>query len=179
MTDEPRIKIPDLDDLYRKYYGLVQMQHYRLTGNFHTAEDLTQDTFEKVARNFHRYDDSKASFKTWITCIAKNIAIDYFRRRKTIYTQAEFAEDGSAHEGRNPITPEDEAIGREMESRLGSFFAAHPHQKSAETLQLKLSGHSGKDISELLNLGSMAIKLRQLRIKKQLEQYFQDELQQY
>jgi RNA polymerase sigma-70 factor (ECF subfamily) len=47
------------------------------------AEDITQEVFVKVWKNLKRFDPSK-NFKTWIFTIAKNTALDYFKKKKTI-----------------------------------------------------------------------------------------------
>ena len=43
------------------------------------AEDLTQQTFERALRSWHRYDASRASVSTWLLVIARNLLIDHFR----------------------------------------------------------------------------------------------------
>jgi RNA polymerase sigma-70 factor (ECF subfamily) len=47
-----------------------------------TAEDLTAATFERVIRAWDRFDPSKASERTWILAIARNILADHFRRQQ-------------------------------------------------------------------------------------------------
>ncbi|MCF7764520.1 MAG: RNA polymerase sigma factor [Verrucomicrobia bacterium] len=54
---------------------------WRLTGNQHDAEDLTQDTFVKVYRNIQRYQPVFA-FSTWLFTIAKRTAYSHLRRSK-------------------------------------------------------------------------------------------------
>ncbi|MDQ3729969.1 MAG: sigma-70 family RNA polymerase sigma factor, partial [Actinomycetota bacterium] len=44
------------------------------------AEDLTQATFERALRAWDRFDPKRASAKTWILVIAKNVLIDHYRR---------------------------------------------------------------------------------------------------
>lgn len=44
------------------------------------AEDLTQATFERSLRAWHRYDPERASPKTWLLAIARNLLIDHMRR---------------------------------------------------------------------------------------------------
>lgn len=56
-----------------------------------TAEDLTATTFERALRSLHRYDESRASERTWLLAIARNALTDHFRRerhRKTTSTDA-------------------------------------------------------------------------------------------
>ncbi len=45
-----------------------------------TAEDLTQATFERALRAWPRFDPRKASERTWLLVIARNLLIDYQRR---------------------------------------------------------------------------------------------------
>lgn len=46
------------------------------------ARDLTQDTFIKVAKNLDIFDGSKSKMRTWIVTIAKNVLIDYSRKKQ-------------------------------------------------------------------------------------------------
>jgi RNA polymerase sigma-70 factor, ECF subfamily len=46
------------------------------------AEDLTSATFERVIRNWRRYDQRRASERTWILAIARNQLMDHFRRQR-------------------------------------------------------------------------------------------------
>jgi RNA polymerase sigma-70 factor, ECF subfamily len=46
-----------------------------------TAEDLFQQTWMRVIANIHRFD-SRRSFDAWLFAVARNIAIDYVRRRR-------------------------------------------------------------------------------------------------
>jgi RNA polymerase sigma-70 factor (ECF subfamily) len=62
----------------RKVFGLA----YRFVGRVDEAEDLTQETFVKVYQNLGRYRDTDGSFPTWLMTVARNQAIDQYRRRK-------------------------------------------------------------------------------------------------
>ena len=53
-------------------------------GSKNDASDIVQETFIKVWKNMNRFDENKASFKTWIFTIAKNTAYDYFKKKKTV-----------------------------------------------------------------------------------------------
>jgi RNA polymerase sigma-70 factor, ECF subfamily len=47
-----------------------------------TAEDLTAATFERVIRAWDRFDPAKASERTWILAIARNLLADHYRRQQ-------------------------------------------------------------------------------------------------
>jgi len=50
-------------------------------GNVQDAEDVTSVVFEKVVVNLATFDDTKASFTTWIYRIATNSVTDFFRSK--------------------------------------------------------------------------------------------------
>jgi RNA polymerase sigma-70 factor (ECF subfamily) len=62
----------------RRVFGVT----YRFCGRVDEAEDLTQEVFVKVFRNLDRFQETDASFSTWLTTIARNQAIDHYRRRR-------------------------------------------------------------------------------------------------
>jgi RNA polymerase sigma-70 factor (ECF subfamily) len=47
------------------------------------ANDIVQETFIKVWKNIHKFDQRK-NLKTWIFTIAKRTAIDYLRKVKSV-----------------------------------------------------------------------------------------------
>jgi RNA polymerase sigma-70 factor (ECF subfamily) len=47
-----------------------------------TAEDLTSGTFERVVRSWESFDPRRASERTWILTIARNLLTDHFRRSR-------------------------------------------------------------------------------------------------
>jgi RNA polymerase sigma-70 factor, ECF subfamily len=45
------------------------------------AEDLVQEVYIRVFKSYHRFE-GKSSEKTWLFSIARNVAIDFFRKQK-------------------------------------------------------------------------------------------------
>jgi RNA polymerase sigma factor (sigma-70 family) len=64
------------DEHLRHVYGFLA---YRLRDR-DLAEDLTQATFERALRAWPRFDPNKASERTWLLTIARNLLIDHHRR---------------------------------------------------------------------------------------------------
>jgi RNA polymerase sigma-70 factor, ECF subfamily len=70
-------------------------------GSVQDAEDLTSTVFEKVVVNLSTFDETKASFTTWIYRIATNCVTDFYRsrgRRRESYLEDIEAEGGTAGE---------------------------------------------------------------------------------
>lgn len=78
--------------LYNRYHqGIYRFLYYR-TGNPQIAEDLTSDVFLKMVQALPRYHYDSISFPAWLFQIARNLAIDYYRRSNSHPTSA-LAED--------------------------------------------------------------------------------------
>jgi RNA polymerase sigma-70 factor (ECF subfamily) len=72
-----------LEILIQRYLKPIYSFAYKYVGNSQEAEDITQEVFIKVWRNLKKFDKNK-NFKPWIFSIAKNTAIDFFKKKKTI-----------------------------------------------------------------------------------------------
>ena len=73
-----------LEIVYDKYYRLVFYIANYITNDKEVSEELVQDTFLKVWNNAASFKFN-TNFKSWITTIAKNTAIDYRRSKKQYY----------------------------------------------------------------------------------------------
>ncbi|MFC4354819.1 RNA polymerase sigma factor SigW [Chryseomicrobium palamuruense] len=75
-------------DAYAEIVDLYQsrLYHvcYRMLGNKHEAEDITQEAFLRAYINLHTFDQ-KRKFSTWIFRIATNLCIDRIRKKKPDY----------------------------------------------------------------------------------------------
>ena len=68
------------DELVRRYDQRLLNFVYRTIGDRERGEDLVQETFVRVYRHLHRFDQSK-KFSTWIYTIASNLAKNELRNR--------------------------------------------------------------------------------------------------
>jgi len=73
----------DFEVLVRKYLKPIFGFVYHYLGNAADTEDVTQEVFLRVWKNIKKFDPEK-SFKTWIFSIAKNAALDFIKKKKTI-----------------------------------------------------------------------------------------------
>ncbi|MDR0788501.1 MAG: sigma-70 family RNA polymerase sigma factor [Gemmatimonadota bacterium] len=67
-------------ELADRYHVRLVNFVYRTTGDRERAEDLVQETFIRVYRHLHRFDQTK-KFSTWVYTIASNLAKNELRNR--------------------------------------------------------------------------------------------------
>src|SRR5215831_2219348 len=73
----------DWDALYElEMPRIYNFFRYRV-GTGPEADDLTSITFEKAWRARHRYRRDLGAFATWLFAIARNVAIDHYRRMRS------------------------------------------------------------------------------------------------
>ena len=94
---------PAWEDVVREHSTRVYRLAYRLTGNRHDAEDLTQEVFVRVFRSLSSY--TPGTFEGWIHRITVNLFLDTVRRKQRIRFDA-LAEDAHDKLPGNDAGPE-------------------------------------------------------------------------
>lgn len=164
----------ELVDLYKdKLYHLG----YRMLSNRHEAEDVVQETFLRVHKNWNRYDD-KQKFSTWIYRIATNLCIDRLRKRKpSYYLDAEMNEqdglDGYTLIPGDERTPETEYLLSETQQTIHQAIEGLPAKYKSVIVLRYLQELSLQEISEVLDMPVTTVKTRVHRgrefLRKKLE----------
>lgn len=73
---------PTWEEIVSTHSGRVYRLAYRLTGNQHDAEDLTQEVFVRVFRSLSTY--TPGTFEGWLHRITTNLFLDMVRRKQRI-----------------------------------------------------------------------------------------------
>lgn len=73
---------PSWDQVVRDHADRVYRLAYRLSGNPHDADDLTQETFIRVFRSLASYQPG--TFEGWLHRITTNLFLDMVRRRNRL-----------------------------------------------------------------------------------------------
>jgi RNA polymerase sigma factor (sigma-70 family) len=147
------------DEHVARVYGFLA---YRVE-NRHTAEDLTQATFERALRAWTRFDPRRGSEITWLLTIARNVHIDHLRRDRS-----RLLEPIDEHAGPSVPGPEEGyAQHVELLSALGALS-----ERDQEVVALRFGGDlTGPEIAALMGLqlaNVQQILSRSLRKLRQL-----------
>jgi RNA polymerase sigma factor (sigma-70 family) len=138
------VTVPSFTDAVQSHlddvYGFLA---YRLDSRS-DAEDLTQATFERAYRAWGRYDPQRASVRTWLLAIARNLLIDQYRSSK-------LRGDRPLEDAASLAAPEDR-LDLGLDSRLGAALARlAPRER--EIIALRFGGDlTGPEIARVTGL---------------------------
>jgi len=159
--------------LVTRYLKIIYNFSFRYVYNVADAEDIVQETFIKVWRNFKKFDESR-QFKNWLYVIAKNTCLDFLKKKVAIPFSSFDTEIG------NPIIDtladhnillEDEVDRSLLLTKL-TAIKQRLSPKAAEALSLRLEGLTFRQISEKINEPLNTVKGRYRRTINQLKSLF-------
>ena len=110
------------EGIVREYKNPLMLFLNGIVGTIHTAEDLTEDTFVRIVVRRPAYQAGKASFKTWLFTIGRNLARSYLRKHRN---QAPLPED-EALEQADVRSIEEEYLRKEEYIRLHEAMDSLP-----------------------------------------------------
>jgi len=125
-----RRRDPELLDLLIEQYQhrLLRYLVY-LTGNPELSRDLFQETWIRVLERGHQYD-GRRPFSTWLSATARNLAIDYFRRKRPLSLDALM--DDERHAPLEPVDAHPSAwervVRQQQTEQLNAALLAIPAQ---------------------------------------------------
>jgi len=91
---------PTWEQVVQEHSARVYRLAYRLTGNRHDAEDLTQEVFVRVFRSLSSY--TPGTFEGWLHRITTNLFLDQVRRKQRIRFDALPDDAGDRLAGSDP-----------------------------------------------------------------------------
>jgi len=162
-----RAAMPSWDELVRQHADRVYRLAYRLSGNQHDAEDLTQETFIRVFRSLQSYQ--AGTFEGWLHRITTNLFLDMVRRRSRIRMEA-LPEDYDRVPAEGP-TPEqiyhDSRLGADLQAALDSL----PAEFRAAVVLCDVEGLSYEEIGATLGVKLGTVRSRIHRGRQALRDY--------
>ena len=159
----------DWNALYADHLPRVYNYFRYRVGDGPEAEDLTAETFEKAWRGRMRYRRSRGAFSTWLFTIARNVAVDSFRRRRPTVPF------DTVH-GRADGMPLDEVVQRHGDlARLGALLARLP-TRERELVALKYgAGLTNRSIAGLTGLSESNVGTILHRVVRRLREQWERE----
>ncbi len=152
--------------LYDRYSKMVYNKCYGFSKSQDEAEDLTQDVFLMLFVKLASFQ-GRSKFSTWLYSFTYNFCVNYVNRNKQRKMSDKSIPMDDAEYKLTEEVP-DESIYELKASKLEKALnMVSPEDKSILLLKYQ-DGASIKELSEVLELGESAIKMRLKRAKAKL-----------
>jgi RNA polymerase sigma-70 factor (ECF subfamily) len=148
---------PTWDEVVAQHSARVYRLAYRLTGNPHDAEDLTQEVFVRVFRSLSSY--TPGTFEGWLHRITTNLFLDQARRKSRIRMDS-LAEDAETRIASRAIGPDAHYLDTQFDDDVESALAALPPDFRAAVVLCDVEGLSYEEISDVLGLKLGTVRSR-------------------
>ncbi|HLV71544.1 MAG TPA: RNA polymerase sigma factor SigE [Vulgatibacteraceae bacterium] len=158
---------PTWEEIVDEHSARVFRLAYRLTGNRHDAEDLTQDVFVRVFRSLSSY--SPGTFEGWLHRITTNLFLDRARRRQRIRFDALGDDAAERLQGREP-TPQQALDDRHLDADIQKALDALAPEYRAAVVLCDIEGLSYEEIAATLNVKMGTVRSRIHRGRAQLRE---------
>ena len=170
MTRQNDIPVAELsfDSIFRNYGKGLYAFLFRMSGNQHDAEDLTQETFLSVMKKLPTFNGD-SSLKTWIYSIATNKFRDALRYGK-IREHDELTGNEPVH-SRSPLS--DLIVKESGEQVKTAFYGLNEQHRAAFTL-VRFEGLSYKEAAQTLGITLDTVRMRVHRAHLLLAEQLKD-----
>jgi RNA polymerase sigma-70 factor (ECF subfamily) len=148
----------------RDHSARVYRLAYRLTGNAHDAEDLTQETFVRVFRSLA--DFTPGTFEGWLHRITTNLFLDLVRRRQRIRFDA--LPDDTERLAGTAASPEQVYTDTHLDPQIQAALAALPPEFRVAVVLCDIEGLSYEEIAATLGIKLGTVRSRIHRGRMQL-----------
>jgi RNA polymerase sigma factor (sigma-70 family) len=143
----------------RRFQRIVFGVALAVLGDMRMAEDVAQQTFERAWRHAQVYDSRRGSVRTWLTTIARNLAVDTVRvRRATPVDPADLV----GMLGLVTESAEQRAVRGESVAELRTAVAALPVAQARALVLAGIHGLTAREIAEFehIPLGTAKTRIR-------------------
>ena len=158
-------KLPTWEDIVRVHSARVYRLAYRLTGNPHDAEDLTQEVFVRVFRSLSSY--TPGTFEGWLHRITTNLFLDSARRKQRIHFEGLADEMAHRLPGSEP-SPAQAFDDSHLDDDVQAALKALPPEYRAAVVLCDIEGFSYEEIAATLGVKLGTVRSRIHRGRAQL-----------
>src|SRR5687768_13400439 len=156
---------PTWEEVVEQHSARVYRLAYRLTGNVHDAEDLTQDVFVRVFRSLHTFQPG--TFEGWLHRITTNLFLDSARRKQKI--RFDGLVEGSEERLPSPWPSPSEALADAgLDHDVAAALAALPPDFRAAVVLCDIEGLTYEEIAAVLDTKLGTVRSRIHRGRAQL-----------
>jgi RNA polymerase sigma-70 factor (ECF subfamily) len=148
---------PSWEEVVTEHSARVYRLAYRLTGNRHDAEDLTQEVFVRVFRSLSSY--RPGTFEGWLHRITTNLFLDQARRKARIRFDA-LAEDADSRMPGRIAAPDTHMLDGQFDDDVEAALAELPPDFRAAVVLCDIEGLTYEEIADVLGVKLGTVRSR-------------------
>lgn len=157
---------------YEQLYVRYRHALYRITKSIvkeeHLAQDALQECFIKVFLNMKRIDEIESEkTRAFLVAIAKNAAIDIYRREKKIKDVTD-PEETSLYYVESDFDIEEVFANTELSKALVEYISQLSETERNVILLKYFYSYSDREIAELMDITSGNVRIKLMRAKQKL-----------
>jgi len=160
--------------LVKRYEKKILNILYLQLGNIPDLEDLVQEVFIKAFKNINSFR-GESKFSTWLYRIAINIAYDYRRKNKEVYSLDNSINEDDDNTFESIIAgdtkdPLDIVEKEDVKSKVRRLMMELPNEYQEVLILREYEGLSYEEIAKILNCPVGTVESRLFRARKELKE---------
>ncbi len=162
------------ETLYQRYKSRILTFVMRYVGDREWAEDLCQEVFLRLYRNPRAFDP-RNRFSTWLFTVARNLSIDFLRRKRPAVSLDSGADEDMPRvepSGPEADRPLDRTLLRELEGNIQHTLNGLSDKLREVFILCALQGLSYEDVAQIVGCPAKTVSSRLARARERFAQSF-------
>lgn len=159
--------------LYSRYRDLIFRFAFRLVGSAAAAEDVTHDCFLTLIRQPDRFNAERASFRTYLYAVARNLSLKNFNNSRRESPLSDLEEEPPVAERQQPVR---QLLDRELSAEVQQAIANLPPLQREALILFEYEELSLAEIAAIVDADVGTVKGRlfraRARLRQELAEYF-------
>jgi RNA polymerase sigma-70 factor, ECF subfamily len=159
-----------LNELYARYGGMILAFLKTKIGDQRLAEEILQDVMLAAWENAHRFE-ARSKVKTWLLVIARNRAINTYRKKRLPIIDINDAFNLQADD----TNPMEAVVRKDRESSVREAIQKLPEIQREVLVLVFYHQLTGPEVAQVLNISEGTVKSRLHRAKEMLRRVLSQE----
>ena len=151
-----------LGRLYDETAPLVNGLLLRILKHPQDAEEVLMDVYMKAWKNAASYSPDRGCVQSWLVMMARSVAIDRLRQRKTRLEAAGLTIENAPEPVSSEASPEEQTVRGQRSARVQSVLSELPSEQREAVVMAFFGGLSHSELAERLGqpLGTVKTRIR-------------------
>ena len=151
-----------LGRLYDETAPLVNGLLLRILKHPQDAEEVLMDVYMKAWKNAASYSPDRGCVQSWLVMMARSVAIDRLRQRKTRLEAAGLTIENAPEPVSSEASPEEQTVRGQWRARVQSVLSELPSEQREGVVMAFFGGLSHTELAERLGqpLGTVKTRIR-------------------